>query len=439
MNSDFRTHPIDAGSAATLEVQGLRLALVDAADEKVFTDWLQSISRGFHGPSSDDEEIAEYIKGTGYRRMSGVWDDSVADAAVPVATVASWPTPLTVPGERSLPAWAVSAVTVAPTHRRKGIARSLMEAELRTAVELGIPMAMLTVSESTIYGRFGFAPAVMATHWKVDTRRAKWVGPQAPGRVHLVPLPALRAQAGELIERARLKTPGEVEGWDLLWDKVFAQTSSQKDAAKKRRGIRYDDESGNAQGFALYTVSGGDDDFAEHKLDVHYLLATTDDAYAGLWRYLLEVDLVATVNANLRAVDEPLAWLVDDFRAVKAESREDHLYLRVLDVKATLEARDYSADGTIVFDVQDPLGYAAGVFQLAIVAGRATVTPLDSIPDDAAALALSVNELGAIYLGGVTVKTLVRAGRVREVRSGSAISADAAFHSPVAPWLSIWF
>ena len=68
------------------------------------------------------------------------------------------------------------------------------------------------------------------------------------------------------------------------------------------------------------------------------------------------------------------------------------------------------------------------------------MSPLDGeAPADAASLALSVNELGALYLGGVSARTLVRAGRITELRPGSADAVDAAFHSPVTPWLSSWF
>ena len=56
--------------------------------------------------------------------------------------------------------WAISMVTVAATHRRRGIARGLLEGELRAAASAGVPMAGLTVTEATIYGRYGFGPAV---------------------------------------------------------------------------------------------------------------------------------------------------------------------------------------------------------------------------------------------------------------------------------------
>jgi predicted acetyltransferase len=54
---------------------------------------------------------------------------------------------------------------------------------------------------------------------------------------------------------------------------------------------------------------------------------------------------------------------------------------------------------------------------------------------DSADLALSVRELGAAYLGGVSLVSLGAAGRVREVRQGALAEASVGFSSAVAPWL----
>jgi predicted acetyltransferase len=54
---------------------------------------------------------------------------------------------------------------------------------------------------------------------------------------------------------------------------------------------------------------------------------------------------------------------------------------------------------------------------------------------DAADLSLSVRELGAAYLGGVSLVSLARAGQVGELRSGALTEASVAFGSPVVPWL----
>jgi hypothetical protein len=50
-----------------------------------------------------------------------------------------------------------------------------------------------------------------------------------------------------------------------------------------------------------------------------------------------------------------------------------------------------------------------------------------------------VQELGAIYLGGVRPSVLARAGRLAEVAPGSIALADRMFASERTPHLSIWF
>jgi hypothetical protein len=54
-------------------------------------------------------------------------------------------------------------------------------------------------------------------------------------------------------------------------------------------------------------------------------------------------------------------------------------------------------------------------------------------------LALTVRELAAAYLGGVSLAALGAAGRVREVRQGALAEAAVGFGSTVAPWLSHGF
>lgn len=439
MAIDFQRAPIDPESAEQAAAAGLRLGLVDTADRAAFSAWLHADTRGFHGERMSEEVLEAQLNGLADRRTTGVWDESAEDPASPIGTVNSWPAQLTVPGERTVAAWAISSVTVAPTHRRKGVARALLEAELRTAAALGVPLAMLTVSESTIYGRFGFAPAAMAADLRIDTRRAKWAGPRPSGRLQFITLEQLRTGLPVLFDRVRLASPGQLEVWGLRWDQITGLVSGDKDRTKNLRAVRYDDADGDAQGFALYRVTGGEDDFSSHSLQVEYLLSATDDAYAALWRYLLEVDLVSEVKAHLRSVDEPVRWQISDQRAAKVWTW-DHLWLRILDVKASLEARSYLADGRIVLDLVDEFGFAAGSYLVSVDSGSATVTRLGGeVPDGAAALSMTVNELSALYLGGVPSTTLVAAGRVTELRPGSAQAFDTVFRSSRAPWLSVWF
>jgi predicted acetyltransferase len=423
--------PVDATAQKRLADDGLRLDLVDTTHRAAFAAWFRAESRGFMSPVLDDTRIDQrlgYIKPDD--RLAGVWDETAADPLSPVGTIESWVADLTLPGGRAIPSWAISGVTVAPTHRRRGIARQLLEMELRTAVDAGVPVAVLTVSESTIYGRFGFAPAALARDLVIDTRRARWAGPTSAGRVHFVTADELREQGIEIVERVRPATPGQLAYSGVLWDRQLGLMVND-DNAKKLRFVRHDDADGVPQGFAVYSVSEDPGDFARHTLALHTLVAATPDAYAGLWRFLLEMDLVATITAHLRPVDEPLRWMVADFRAVRA-SEFDHLWTRVLDVPTTLQARSYDRQGRLVIAVDDPLGHAAGTWLLDVDAdGAAAVTPSDGPPD----VQVTVAALSALLLGGTSARALATAGLVR----GDVARLDATFHSPVAPYLSIWF
>ena len=438
--SDFTTHPLPADIVDRLAADGLRFGLVDTTDIAAFDAWLQADTRGFHGERFDAAKLAELREMFAHRRTTGVWDAASVEAETPVATVNSWPVPLTVPGGRDVASWAISSVTVAPTHRRRGIARALLETELRTAHDLGIPVAVLTVSESTIYGRFGFAPAVFTSHLSIDSHRATWTGPVVDGRVHFVPLDELKGWAESFFERERLGTPGAIQPWEHMWDRIIPTTGEGAEKNKGLRGVRYHDANGEPQGFAVYTVKDTADRFSHHTLELGYLQAATPDAYAGLWRYLLEVDLVHEITAPLRPLGEPVPWMVSDHRAVRTRAVTDHLWVRVLDVPAALEARGYAAPGRFALQVTDQLGYTEGLFLLEVAAdGSGRATPIETVPADAASIALSVNELGALLLGGVAATTLAAAGRIDELTPGAATALDASFRSPVTPWLSFWF
>ncbi|MGO4276989.1 GNAT family N-acetyltransferase, partial [Paenibacillus sp. TAF58] len=128
-----------------------------------------------------DDAIAEALDYQRDRRTTAVYDDGMPSPATPVGTVNSWIAPLTVPGGAAVGRDRRSPRPVAPTHRRRGIARALLGAELRTAHALGVPLAILTVSESVIYGRWGFGPATFATEWRVRHRPRARVGPAAHG------------------------------------------------------------------------------------------------------------------------------------------------------------------------------------------------------------------------------------------------------------------
>jgi predicted acetyltransferase len=436
---DFHTHPVDSTSADRMASAGLRMAVLDNTDEAASNAWQSAAMRGFHGPWATPERQAEMRTANLLRRNTGVWDNTNTDKAEPVGTANSWPARLGIPGDRTIESWAISTVTVASTHGGRGIARAMLEAELRTAAALDIPMAMLTVSESSLYQRYGFAPAAMVADYTFDTRRVTWNGPVPDGRVEFTSLEQFRDTFSEMHERLVPTLIGEIDLWPLRIAQISGTSPNTDDEgrAKHLRALRYLDASGNTTGIAIYRISGGDHDFTSHALSVEYLITETPDAYAALWRYLLHVPLVEKVTAQLRSIDEPVHWMITDWRAVTVKTYE-HQYLRILDVATSLEARGYLTDGEIVFEVRDDLGFARGRWALTVQDGVGRVEP--AVDDDRApAIALGVAELSAMYLGGVRASTLVGAGRVRELNPGAAAIADGILRSGTTPYLSIWY
>ena len=65
---------------------------------------------------------------------------------------------VTVPGSRPVRLGGVTSTAVAATHRRRGLLRLMMQAMFDEARERGEPLAGLSASEGTIYGRFGYGP-----------------------------------------------------------------------------------------------------------------------------------------------------------------------------------------------------------------------------------------------------------------------------------------
>jgi predicted acetyltransferase len=144
---------------------------------------------------------------------------------------------------------------------------------------------------------------------------------------------------------------------------------------------------------------------------------------------------VATVEAGDRSAEEVLPWLVADARHVVQKWRADFQWLRVLDPPAALSARRYLTPGRVVLEVVDPLGLAGGRFAVDGGPDGASAAATDS----SAGLTMPVDALGAVYLGGTTIRALATAGRIEVHDDGALALADAMFRGEVTPWCTTWF
>lgn len=164
---------------------------------------------------------------------------------------------------------------------------------------------------------------------------------------------------------------------------------------------------------------------------LRHIDAVDPAASAALWRFLFGIDLTSTVRVHNRPLDDPWQYLVSDIRRCRVQVR-DVLHLRLVDVGAALEGRTYRAPVDVVFGVEDAFcPWNSGRWRLTGDARGASCVRTD----DPADLELSVQELGAAYLGGTPLTALADAGLVRELRPGTLAGASLAFGSDKAPWL----
>lgn len=168
------------------------------------------------------------------------------------------------------------------------------------------------------------------------------------------------------------------------------------------------------------------------------LVGEDPEVEAGLWAYLVGVDLVRSVTASKRPVGESVKWRLTDPRAWQTTGVGDLLWLRVLDVPAALGARTYPGEGALVLAVGGEDGDpAVGRWRLECAPDGAEARP--ARVGEATDLRLGLADLGALYLGGVAASTLAAAGRVAEERAGAAARADRLLASAVAPRSSTGF
>jgi predicted acetyltransferase len=355
-------------------------------------------------------------------RMLAAWDGGEI-----VGGTAALPFRLSVPGG-SVACAGTSVVGVSPTHRRRGVLRAMMQAHLSGARERGDAVAALWASDEGIYGRFGYGRAAFAGEIALPREYGDFGASVEPsGRARLIE----PDEAAELLppiwdELARQR-PGMIlrsrEWWE---DRPLADPSGHRYGAGPKRIVVLED-GGTPGGYAIYRhrfESDGGTTAAE--LVVVEAVGAKPAAVAAVWRYLLDVDWVATITASLLPPDHPLFFLLAQPRRMRYRMG-DGLWLRLLDVGDALAARTYPQEGELVLELRDALCPWNEGRWLVGGGGAERTTAL-------ADLSLDVGALGAAYLGGVRFASLAQNGSVAELRKGAVERADGIFRHGPHPW-----
>jgi len=376
----------------------------------------------FFGSTPSEDALTMFDRLMPPGRLHAAFEDGDA-----VGGAGVFPLELTVPGGR-VHAAGVTVVGVLPSHRRRGILRELMRAQLDDVHERAEPVACLWASEATIYGRFGYGMASLAGEIDLARDRSLYAQPFEPrGRVRLVDHDEALELVPPVHERVARETPGMAARSRDWWE-----LRALADPEWRRRGggemVRAVLEvDGEPEAYALYRLHPAFEHFASvGRTNVIEALAVSAQATAEIWRFLFDVDWMSRIEAHLLPVDHPLFFLLAEPRLMRF-TLTDALWVRVVDVGEALSRRSYLGEQEVVFDMRDTF--------CPWNEGRWRVTPGGAERTDAAAgLRLDVSALGSVYLGGFTFAELARAGRVEELRPGALVRADELFRGDRAPW-----
>ncbi|MBN9620600.1 MAG: GNAT family N-acetyltransferase, partial [Actinobacteria bacterium] len=352
-----------------------------------------------------------------------------------VGTLTTLPRRLTIPdgtgGTHDESVDALSLVSVAATHRRRGLLTAMISDSLRAAKDRGDAFGALVAAEWAIYGRFGYAPAVRSADYTYYPRRqGATVAGDGAGTVRQVDPSELIDVAPAVFERARRQRAGEVDrpgGW---W--------------RRQLNVGYDKPQGPQYNWVLHEGPDGADGLLAWRvtrnftidghnggIEVPQLIAASELAYRNLWAYLGGIDVVEEITLSHRPVDEPVRWLLGDGRTLQQGYTGDYIWLTLLDVPAALSRRGYATEGRLVLDVVDEssTGYASGRVVLDAGPDGAQCRPSTESPD----LRLPARTLAACYLGGHTLAPFRAAGQVEELTTGATRRLDAMLATPLAP------
>jgi len=376
----------------------------------------------------DDRVFGAWLGGSdqqhGGERLAGIYATYSLDVAVPGGQV---------------PVAGLTWVAVHPRDRRRGVLRAMIEHHLDDVrTRRGEPFSMLHAAEAGIYGRFGYGQAsrvaVCTLSRGADLRDVSGAD-DLEVDIERADMDRHADLLGEVYDAARA---GRV-GW------VSRPTRGQRrsilvDPRRRRRGaeslrvLTVRDPS-ELRGYAIFRRRmAWKDGTPRGTVEVFEVVARDAAAARAIWGRLTDLDLTTTIETPDLSLDDPLLSLLVDPRSA-GQKVTDALWVRVIDLPATLTARRYAADVDVVLEVTDACCPSnAGRWHLQGGPGGATCTRTDR----AAQLGLDVSELGSVYLGGFSLAALAASGAVT-VHDQEALHRTAIAFSwptlPYGPWM----
>lgn len=356
-----------------------------------------------------------------------------------------FPLTLSVPGTdqgvRQVPCAGLTWVGVHPDHRRKGVLRAMLRHHFEQVhQDPGTYLSALHASEPAIYGRHGYGLA--STELEVSLGRATTLtAPHLEDAAAKVTTHLVSVSDPDVSRRMRechlaSADLGSVVGEAGYYARICHQLPEELRDKESWR-VLFARRDGADVGFAMFRRT--------HKwerarpageLSVWALVGDPASRLA-LLRRLVDFDLMGTVKLGTVGADDPLLLWVGGPRSTSDVAIYDSLWVRVVDLPEALQARAWSAPCDVVVEVADVAApWNDGHWRIRAGQGRdASVTRTTAESD----VRLSVDVLGAAYLGGSSLVSQHRAGLLAERRKGAVVELWRAMRSDVAPTAAVGF
>ena len=175
-------------------------------------------------------------------------------------------------------------------------------------------------------------------------------GQKASGEVQALTAEQARSVLPELHRRWREQAPGALSRSESWWDHLF------RDREHRRGGMSAKFYLAHPQGYVVYRVKEHwNDGIAALQCQIVDYAIGSAEAHAALWQVLLGMDLFETIESHQIPLDDPLPFLVNDFRQVRTTAVLDGLWARPIDAAAMLAARTYPVEVEAVIEVRRPV------------------------------------------------------------------------------------
>lgn len=343
-----------------------------------------------------------------------------------------------------IPMVGIQGVGVAPSARGRGVASELMLHALREAREAGTPISSLYPANQTLYRRLGYEQAGHRFEVHVPLHR---IGARAPmrGGDGLT----VREARSEGADRERIRAlsarfassyQGALDRTDAVWKRIEAPSASHGEPSR----LFLIERSRTLEGFIFLTQSVPPTTTGPNRFNVHIhdMAAITPAAINRIWAFLAGYSTVGNDAIWFTGPMNPLLLALPE-QTYKPMLLRDHWMLRLLDLEAALEQRDWprGIDAKLTLDViDDALRANHGRWSLKVSEGRATVRKLDrGAKPRGPSISCDIGALASLYAGFAPGQHLALAGRVKGDDESLALASSLFASTRGVPMLTDMF